>query len=148
MHTGGPTWSWSSSARPDACFRSTKEKRTLAASAKQGRNREDPRNKRFRQLLGTSPQIPLSGPASHGQSGSSSQPPRRVVMAAALLGRPQKPDIARVQQPRVGSQKLSAKVGPAACRAKANKEARLVERKVCFISEAGNLAGWGGGTRV
>ena len=30
---------------------------------------------------------------------------------------------------------------PAAGRSKANKEARLVERKICFISEAGNLGG-------
>ena len=32
-------------------------------------------------------------------------------------------------------------VGPAACCAKANKQARLVERKVCFISDA--ATGWG-----
>ena len=29
-------------------------------------------------------------------------------------------------------------VGPAACLSKANKQARLVERKVCFISDASN----------
>ena len=33
---------------------------------------------------------------------------------------------------------------PVAHWSKANKEARLVERKVCFISDAGNW-GWGGG---
>ena len=32
--------------------------------------------------------------------------------------------------------------GPAACQAKVNKEARLVKRKICFISHAGN---WQGG---
>ena len=32
-------------------------------------------------------------------------------------------------------------VGPAACLSKANKQARLVERKVCFISDASNW--WG-----
>ena len=48
---------------PSASFYSTKEK--LAASAEQGRNREDPQNKWFWQLLGTSPQIPYSGLASH-----------------------------------------------------------------------------------
>ena len=36
-------------------------------------------------------------------------------------------------------------VGQAACRSKAHKEARLVERKVCFISDAGN---WGRGMSV
>ena len=28
--------------------------------------------------------------------------------------------------------------GPAACHSKVNKQARLVERKLCFISDAGN----------
>ena len=32
--------------------------------------------------------------------------------------------------------------GPAACHSKANKQARLVERNICFISDAGN---WGVG---
>ena len=58
VHTGGLTQSWSLSALPDACFCSTKEKYKLAASAEQGRNREDPQNKWFWQLLGMSPQIP------------------------------------------------------------------------------------------
>ena len=58
-NTGGLTRSWSSSACPDACFRSTNEKRMLTASAEQGRNREDPPNTWFLQLLGASPQSPL-----------------------------------------------------------------------------------------
>ena len=34
--------------------------------------------------------------------------------------------------------------GPATHCSKANKQARVVERKVCFISDAGNCAGgWG-----
>ena len=37
------------------------------------------------------------------------------------------------------------KWGPAACCFKANKKARLVERKVCFILDAGNWLCWGGG---
>ena len=39
--------------------------------------------------------------------------------------------------------------GPAAHLSKANKQDRLVERKVCFISDAGNLGGgeWGAGCR-
>ena len=36
------------------------------------------------------------------------------------------------------------KWGPAACCFKANKKARLVERKVCFILDAGNWLCWGG----
>ncbi|XP_067559098.1 methionine-R-sulfoxide reductase B2, mitochondrial isoform X2 [Pseudorca crassidens] len=63
LHTRGLTRSWSSSVCP-ACFRSTKENRTLTASAEQGRNREDPPNTWFRQLLGASPQTPFPGPAS------------------------------------------------------------------------------------
>ena len=55
MHIQGLTQSWSSSACPDSCFHSTKEKHTLAATAQQGRNRDDPRNKWFWQLLGMSP---------------------------------------------------------------------------------------------
>ena len=42
------TGSWSSSARPKASFRSTKEKRTLVTRAKQGRNSEDPQTNGFR----------------------------------------------------------------------------------------------------
>ena len=34
--------------------------------------------------------------------------------------------------------KVLCVAGPAACVSKAHKEARLVERKVCFISDAGN----------
>ena len=37
------------------------------------------------------------------------------------------------------------KWGPAARSSKANKEARLVERKVCFILDASNRGGGGGG---
>ena len=63
VHTGGLTWSRNSSARPDACFRST-GKVYITISAKQWRNREDPRKRWFRQLPGTSPQAHLSGPGS------------------------------------------------------------------------------------
>ena len=40
------------------------------------------------------------------------------------------------------------KVGPAACHSEGNEEARLVERKVCFISEAGSKEGLGTGMLV
>ena len=36
-------------------------------------------------------------------------------------------------------------VDPAAHRSKANKQARLVERRVCFISDASSWWGWGWG---
>ena len=39
------------------------------------------------------------------------------------------------------------KWGPAAHSSKANKQARLVERKVCFISDACNHVGSGGGRK-
>ena len=86
VHTGGLTWSWNSSARPDACFCSTKEKCTLTVTAKQWRNREDPRKRWFRQLPGTSPQAPLSGQVT--SSSSSSQPSWGVVLAALLSENP------------------------------------------------------------
>ena len=40
---------------PNASFHSTKKSGKLAASAEQGRRREDPQNKGFWQLLGMSP---------------------------------------------------------------------------------------------
>ena len=40
---------------PNTSFHSTKEKMKLVARAEEGRNREDPQNKWFRQLLETSP---------------------------------------------------------------------------------------------
>ena len=138
VHTTGLTWSWSSSARSEASFRSTKEKRTLAASAEQGGNREELRNKWFGQLLVMSPPNRSQGRSSEPRPRSSSQPSQCVFMAAALGGKTQEPDIARAQ-PHAGNQNLLGKVGPAARCSKASKEARLVERKACFILEAGNL---------
>ena len=41
------------------------------------------------------------------------------------------------------TQLLLKEKGPAACHSKANKEARLVEREVCFISEDGSWRGGG-----
>ena len=40
---------------------------------------------------------------------------------------------------------LTKRGSPAACGSKANEEASLVERKICFILDAGNWAGGGGG---
>ena len=115
VHTDGLTRSWSSSARPDACFHSTKEKRQLAASAEQGGNREDPQNKWFWQLLGTSPRTSLSGPA------GSSQPSWCIVMASgSVLENRGEPNVVR-GQPHVGWHKTVTK--SAGHCSKANKEA-------------------------
>lgn len=67
VHTAELTQSWRSSAHPEACFSFTKEKLKLAASIEQKRNREDPQNKWFWQLLRIFPQIPLLRPVSHQQ---------------------------------------------------------------------------------
>ena len=45
VHTCGLTQSWRSAAHPKCKFPFHQEKRKLAASAEQGRNREDPQNK-------------------------------------------------------------------------------------------------------
>ena len=103
LHTGGLTWSWSSLACPDASFHSTKEKRKLAASAEQGRNREDPWNKWYQQLLGTSPQILLSGPDSQEQRLIATTP--CVVMAGGwpCLGKPLGSQISRERSLTLGA---------------------------------------------
>ena len=58
----------------------------------------------------------------------------------------------KAQKPAVASPTLGTKIcyqkiclgGPAACHSKANKQAKLVERKVCFISDASNWGEAGG----
>ena len=121
---------------PSASSHSTKEKHKLATSAEQGRNREDPQNKWFLQQLGTSPQFPTWGwPAinnrlihCHGHSSPLKNPGQSGAMKAG----------ASSSQPQVGPPKSVTErvcVGSDHC-LKANKEARLVKRKVCFISDA------------
>ena len=82
----------------------------LADSGKKGSNREDPRNKWFWQLLGTSPQISLSGPASPQQ-----RVPRSLQGELSWLqlysGNPGEPDVMRAQQPHVGWQKTVTESG-------------------------------------
>lgn len=59
--SGAHSWtrqSWRSSAHPEACFSFTKEKLELAASVEQEKQRGDPQNKWFWQLLGCSPKFP------------------------------------------------------------------------------------------
>ena len=135
MHTGGLTQSWRLSAGLDACFRSTKEKRTLAASAKQGRNRADPQNKWFWQLLGMSPQTHPLGPAGHKQRAPHSCPSGH--------GRtPREPGTVSAAAPHWVPKTVVKRRGLATCCSKDSKEARLVESKGCRISER---ADWQGG---
>ena len=109
MHIQGLTQSWSSSACSDSCFHSTKERHTLAATARQGRNRDDPQNKWFGQLPGMSPKSP-----SRGQGSTNS---RIITTIPAhhhgqwpFLGKSQEPAVSRVQ-PHVGHQKPVSKSG-------------------------------------
>ena len=95
--------SWSPSVGLDA--RSTQEKHTLAASAEQGRNRADPRNTWFRQLLGMSLQTHLLGPAGHKQWVPHSHP------SVWSWENPRELYTVRVQRPYVGGQKLLSNVG-------------------------------------
>ena len=70
----------------------------------------------------------------------------RLIKASLVLswwGKPQEPDLVRAQL-HVGA-KYFQKVVPAAPGSEAIKEAKLVERKVCFISEARNRCVWGVG---
>ena len=144
VHTGGLTRSWSSSACPDACLRSTKEKRTLAASAQQGRNRGDPPKQMFLAAARSVPPNPLLR-ASEPRAAGSWQPSWRAVMATAarlrLVGGNPGSQMSRERSPAVGAKYCDHKCGLAAHCAEANKETRLMRRKVRFISEASNLAG-------
>lgn len=130
VHTDGLTWVWSLSACPGACFHSTKEMCMFAASAER---------RRLLWFLETNgiPQSPLLGPGRLGQWVLCNHPGHH---GRVLMGKCWEPNIARAQ-PHVGSQSLSAKVGPAAVHLKANKEPRLMERKVCFILQASNQVG-------
>ena len=81
---------------------------------------------------------PLSGPASHEQQATHNHPDasswRRL-----WSGKPGS-QISREHSLRLGAEYLP-KASPAARRSKANKEARLVEGKVCFIPKASNREG-------
>ena len=110
-------------------------KRVLAASADQGRNREDPQNKWFRQLVGMSPKPPPRAwepraMAPWSLPGASSR--WRLPFGKT----PQQSDIARAQS-HVASKSVS-KSGFRCSLLKPNKEARSVERKVGFFSDICN----------
>ena len=129
MHTGGLTGSWSSSPCPEASSRLTKEKRRLALSAEQGRNREDPPNKWFWQLLATTPKAPLRA-SERGTavppslSGASSWRQLHLVL----------PPSARHRESTAspGRQNLFAKVGSGARGSKANEAVSGKESSLYF----------------
>ena len=58
-HTSGLIPSWSSSPHPQCMFPFHQGKVQAGSQCQQGRNREDPQNKWFWQLLGTSPRSPF-----------------------------------------------------------------------------------------
>ena len=113
---------------------------TLAASAEPGRNREDPWNKWFRQLLGTSPQIRPSGPASQEQQAPCNHP-----------GPASWPPLYRGKPQGGGGRYRESAASPWALKngnwsgrsgcppLRMQKRARWVERKVCFTLEASNM---------
>lgn len=100
----------------------------ISSHCSAGRNRDDPRNKWFGQLPGTSPKSPLPE-AREAQTAGSSPPSRTSPWPMALLGKSQEPAVSREYSLTLGTKNLLAKVSPAALCSKANKEARLVERK-------------------
>ena len=96
--------------------------------AEQVRNREEPRNEWFRQLLGTTPRSPFQGQLAVGQQALHS-PPSVVSWLWLNRGNPGS-QISREDSRPVWAPELFPKVG-------SNKETRLVWRKVCFILNAG-----------
>ena len=89
---------------------------------------------------GNMPQTPSQGP--RAMSSSSSQPSQRGITAAARRGgNPTLGASYRESAASGGRQNLLVKVDPGAPSSKSNKEARLVEKKVCSISKAGNQRG-------
>ena len=133
VHTSGLTGSWSASALPDSCLHSSKGKYVgsqCRAAEKQGGSSKQMVSAAAR----TSPQAPFSGPASHEQQVPQSLP-CTVSWQRLRSGKPREPDVARVRPPIVCPDLRAS--GPDAHCSKANKEAGLVERNVCFISETG-----------
>lgn len=80
-------------------------------------------------------------------SSGSSQPPWCALMAAMLLGKI--PEARCRESPTAGAKTPTGSGDSAARHSKADKDAELVERAVCFISKAGNLCGgWVGEGRL
>ena len=96
--------------------------------AEQVRNREDPGNQRFWQLLGTTPRSPSQGQLAMRQQALHSLP--GVVSWLRLNRGNPGSQISREHSRPMRAPKLFPKVG-------SNKEVRLLWRKVCFIFNAG-----------
>ena len=131
--------SWRSSVHPEACFSFTKENLKLAASVEQRRNREDPQNKWFWQLLWMFPQIPLLRPVSYQQLAHHNHPIHNRHGLLPVLGKPPVNQMSWEHQSLTLDAKKAVTKRPAACCLEANKEAKLVERKAWLILEASNL---------
>lgn len=137
VHTGDLTWSWGSSAHPGPSSCSLKGKEKLAANAKQGRNWEGPQTNGLDSCK-EDPSKPLSGPVAISSG--------VIVASPALSGRwlyLRKTWGARSRESaaphrRQKKKKKSTERRLRCSEAQKTIEVRLVERKVCFISEAGN----------
>ena len=119
---------------PEASFHSTKEKHQLAASAEQGEKQGGSWKQTVSAAVRNIHPNPLLGPASHDRTSG---------LLEALLGSHQGHtaagneghQVVRIQQPHMGTKNCNWKQGPAALGSKPDKEAMLMERKVCFISD-------------
>ena len=131
--------SWRSSVHPEACFSFTKENLKLAASVEQRRNRQDPQNKWFWQLLGMFPKIPLLRPVSYQQLAHHNHQIHHRHGLLPILGKPPMNQMSWEHQSLTLDAKKAVTKRPAACCLEANKEAKLVERKAWLILEASNL---------
>ena len=131
--------SWRSSVHPEACFSFTKENLKLAASVEQRRNREDPQNKWFWQLLGMFPKIPLLRPVSYQQLAHHNHQIHNRHGLLPVLRKPPVNQMSWEHQSLTLDAKKAVTKRPAACCLEANKEAKLVERKAWLILEASNL---------
>lgn len=127
MHIQGLTQSWSSSACSDSMFPFHQgERHTLAATARQGRNRDDPKTKWFGQLPGTSPKSPPQ-PEKHKQQDHHHHPGTSPWPMALLAVNPRA--LSREYSPTLGTKNLLAKVESSCSALKLNKEARAGGKK-------------------
>ena len=122
------------SARPGASFHSTKERIPWPPGLSRGETGRNPETKLW-QLLGTALK---STPAARKPGAIGFSQASQVSSWRGLhLGKPPERDTAR-NAASCWRQNLLLKVGPGDHSSKANKEARLVERKVCLFSKVGN----------
>ena len=109
VHTGGLTRSWSSSAHPDACFHSTKEKRYVGSQRRAGEKQGGSPKQMVSAAARSVPQIPLSGPTSQSSELIATIPARD---ATARGSAPEIPgsQMSREHSPALGAAKLLPKV--------------------------------------